>query len=74
MPIEPDDADLPVHLEPPTILNLKAEDISTVVWATGYTGDFSWLPGSLLDARPGSPGRPGSTLPARACGTSGCVG
>lgn len=29
--------------EPPTVLNLREAGISTVIWATGYRYDFSWI-------------------------------
>jgi putative flavoprotein involved in K+ transport len=48
--VEPDDADTPVELDPPTALDLRAVAVRTVVWCTGYTGDFSWLPPALRDA------------------------
>lgn len=35
-------------------LDLALAGIRTVIWATGFTGNFSWLPGSLL-GRDGSP-------------------
>ena len=31
-------------------LNIRNEDISSVVWATGYTCDFSWIKLPVLDA------------------------
>jgi putative flavoprotein involved in K+ transport len=34
----------------PAVLDLKAEDIRTVVWATGYRRDYSWLRVPVLDA------------------------
>jgi putative flavoprotein involved in K+ transport len=46
-PAEPDEADAPVTLNPPLSLNLVHEGGTTVVWCTGYTGDFSWLDQSL---------------------------
>ena len=53
-PVEPDDADTPVELSPPMALDLGTVPVGSVVWCTGYTGDFSWLPPALLD----SDGRP----------------
>lgn len=35
----------------PRELNLKADGIRTVVWATGYQRDYSWLRLPVLDAR-----------------------
>jgi putative flavoprotein involved in K+ transport len=49
-PVEPDDADTPIELDPPTVLELRAVAVGSVVWCTGYTGDFSWLPPALRDA------------------------
>lgn len=47
-PAEPDDADGPVDLDPPAALDLG--EIGSVVWCTGFTGDFSWLDPALLGA------------------------
>jgi cation diffusion facilitator CzcD-associated flavoprotein CzcO len=33
-PIEPDEADVPVHLDPPTQLQFREHDITSVVWCT----------------------------------------
>jgi putative flavoprotein involved in K+ transport len=49
-PAEPDDADTPVELHPPMALDLRTIPVGSVVWCTGYTGDFSWLPPALLNA------------------------
>jgi putative flavoprotein involved in K+ transport len=46
---EPDDNDAPVDLDTPTSLDLRAEEIGSVVWCTGFTGDFSWLDPALVD-------------------------
>ena len=46
----------------PSLDLLGAENITTVVWATGYTGDFSWLPPALLDAS-GLPRHAGTAAP-----------
>jgi putative flavoprotein involved in K+ transport len=48
-PIEPDDTDAAVQLDPPTTLDMRDHDIGSVVWCTGFTGDFSWLNPSMLD-------------------------
>jgi putative flavoprotein involved in K+ transport len=45
--VEPDPAGLPVTLDPPTTLD--AGDVGSVIWCTGYRGDFSWLDPSLRD-------------------------
>jgi len=49
-PVETDDADTPIELDPPTALGLRAVAVGSVVWCTGYTGDFSLLPQALRDA------------------------
>jgi len=43
---------VPVRPAPaPTSLDLRAEGIRTVVWATGYTRSYDWLKVPVLDAR-----------------------
>lgn len=49
-PVEPDDADAPIDLDPPTTLDFRTAGVGAVVWCTGYTGDFSWLPPALVNA------------------------
>jgi putative flavoprotein involved in K+ transport len=49
-PPESDGAGAPVELNPPMTLDLRAHEIASVVWCTGFTGDFSWLDPALLDA------------------------
>jgi putative flavoprotein involved in K+ transport len=49
-PAEPDETDAPAELDPPTEIDLKAGEISSIVWCTGFTGDFSWLDPGLRDA------------------------
>jgi putative flavoprotein involved in K+ transport len=49
-PAEPDDTDAPVGLDPPMSLDLRAEEVGSVVWCTGFTGDFSWLDPTMVDA------------------------
>lgn len=61
-PSDPDGTDLPVDLTPPTALNLRDEDINSVVWCTGFTGDFSWLTPELVGAG-GQPRRDGVSGP-----------
>jgi putative flavoprotein involved in K+ transport len=58
-PVVPGPADLPVALDPPGILDLRTAGIGSVVWCTGYTGDFSWLDPDLLD-HGGRPRRDGA--------------
>ena len=46
-PLEEDAADMPdvdaKCVSPLRQLNLREAGVSTVIWATGFTGDFSWL-------------------------------
>jgi putative flavoprotein involved in K+ transport len=48
-PAEPDDHDAPIDLDPPSSLDLRAQEVGSVVWCTGFTGDFSWLDPALVD-------------------------
>ena len=53
-PFAPDEADeLYVATSTPTELDVARDGIGAVIWATGFTGDYSWLdvPGVSLDAR-----------------------
>jgi putative flavoprotein involved in K+ transport len=45
---EPDDADVPVDLDFPATLDFA--EIESVVWCTGFAGDFSWLDPALVKA------------------------
>ena len=58
--VEPDPADGPVTIDPPTTLD--ARDVGSVIWCTGYRGDFSWLDPSLRDDA-GQPRRLGAAGP-----------
>jgi putative flavoprotein involved in K+ transport len=53
-PLEDDPADAPDPqaecVSPLQRLNLVEAKVSTVVWATGFTGDFSWLHLPVIDA------------------------
>lgn len=49
-PAEPDDTGPPVNLTSPMALHLRTHEITSVVWCTGFTGDFSWLDPALVDA------------------------
>jgi putative flavoprotein involved in K+ transport len=49
-PFEADPTDAPVALDPPATLDLRAEEIGSVIWCTGFGGDFSYLDPALLDA------------------------
>ncbi|HKB27896.1 MAG TPA: hypothetical protein VKC59_02640, partial [Candidatus Limnocylindrales bacterium] len=53
-PPEPDAGDVP-HPDPsgvrsPSHVDLDAEGISTVIWTTGFSGDFGYLPSAALDS------------------------
>lgn len=48
-PAEPDDHDTPIDLDPPASLDLRAGQVASVVWCTGFSGDFSWLDPALVD-------------------------
>ena len=43
--------DPPCVTDPILRLDLRAEGITTIIWATGFTFDFSWLHVGALDAR-----------------------
>ena len=62
-PAEPDDHDAPVDLEPPMSLDLRAEEVGSVVWCTGFSGDFSWLDPTLVDVD-GQPRHEDAAAPA----------
>jgi putative flavoprotein involved in K+ transport len=49
-PAEPDEHDAHVDLDPPVSLDLRAEGVGSVVWCTGFGGDFSWLDPALAGA------------------------
>jgi putative flavoprotein involved in K+ transport len=51
--LDPAEPVAPVRLaaRPPRRLDLHAERITTVVWATGYRRDYSWLAVPVLDPR-----------------------
>jgi len=55
-PVEPDEHDAPVNLDPPGSLDLRAEEVGAVVWCTGFGGDFSFIDPSLVTAE-GTPRR-----------------
>jgi putative flavoprotein involved in K+ transport len=62
-PAEPDDTDEPVDLRPPGSLDLRADEVASVVWCTGFTGDFAWLDPALAGAD-GQPRRQDAAAPA----------
>ena len=51
--VEPDERFAPTRVEesPPLVLDLARERIGTVIWATGYEPDHSWLHVPVLDHR-----------------------
>jgi putative flavoprotein involved in K+ transport len=55
LPEEPEARELredPESIITPTLsLDLARTGITTIIWATGFTMDYSWLPGEALDAR-----------------------
>jgi putative flavoprotein involved in K+ transport len=53
-PAEPDEHDVPVDLDPPASLDLRAEQVAAVVWCTGFGGDFCFIDPALVaaDGRP----------------------
>jgi putative flavoprotein involved in K+ transport len=59
---EPGGADAP---DPPATLDLQAAGIASVVWATGYGWDLTWLRAPVLDAE---------GAPLNAAGLSPCSG
>jgi hypothetical protein len=48
-PAVPDAHDQPVALDPPSRIDLASEQVASVVWCTGFTGDFAFLDPALLD-------------------------
>jgi len=48
-PTQPDDHDAPVHLDPPVSLDLRAEEITSVVWCTGFAGDAATVADAVRD-------------------------
>lgn len=53
-PLGPDNSADRAHPDPlsipsPTELDLEAAGVTSVIWTTGFTGDFGYLPGSIVD-------------------------
>ncbi|MBA2714379.1 MAG: NAD(P)-binding domain-containing protein [Rubrobacteraceae bacterium] len=48
-PPEPDDSGEPVNLRSRTVLDLEAAEVASIIWCTGFTGDFSWVHLPVLD-------------------------
>jgi putative flavoprotein involved in K+ transport len=65
-PAEPDEHDVPIELDPPSSLDLRAEEVAAVVWCTGFAGDFSFLPPDLVDDG-GRPRHEEGVAPAPGC-------
>lgn len=42
-PAEPDESGGPVAVEVGTALDFQAAGVNSVIWCTGFTGDFSWV-------------------------------
>ncbi|MDQ0734488.1 flavin-containing monooxygenase [Arthrobacter agilis] len=59
----PDGAGEPIALDPPPRLRLGSTGIGSVIWCTGYTGAFHWLPDDLTDSA-GAPLHQGTASPA----------
>jgi putative flavoprotein involved in K+ transport len=53
-PTEPDPSDVPhpdaASVRSPTEIDVDREGIASVIWTTGFTGDFGYLPRAALDA------------------------
>ncbi|MFL6190065.1 MAG: hypothetical protein ACJ75E_09485 [Actinomycetes bacterium] len=47
---EPDEHDAPIDLDPPASLDLRAERVGSVVWCSGFDGDFSFIDPALVAA------------------------
>ncbi|MCY7405082.1 MAG: NAD(P)/FAD-dependent oxidoreductase [Cryobacterium sp.] len=60
---EPDTGSQTVVLNAPRQLSLGHADIGSVIWGTGYTGDFRWLGPDLIDSE-GIALRRGAASPA----------
>jgi putative flavoprotein involved in K+ transport len=73
-PAEPAEPDAPVDLDPPSSLDLHADEVASVVWCTGFSGDFSWLDPALVDTDGHPATRTAPPRPRPASGTSGCAG
>ncbi|MGZ8801829.1 MAG: hypothetical protein ACXWZL_04200, partial [Mycobacterium sp.] len=50
LPDEPDEAAGPIEIDPPRTLDLRVARVGSIIWSTGFTGDFTWLPTDLVDA------------------------
>lgn len=50
-PAEAEDADTPFPVRDGAELDLRDEDVTSIVWCTGMRGSHAWLPAELLDDR-----------------------
>ena len=48
-PPEPDDAGELVNLQSQTVLDMDTAGMASIIWCTGFTGDFSWVHLPVLD-------------------------
>jgi putative flavoprotein involved in K+ transport len=48
-PAEPDESGGPVAVEVGTALDFQAAGVTSIVWCTGFTGDFSWVHRPVLN-------------------------
>jgi putative flavoprotein involved in K+ transport len=48
-PAEPDEGGGSVDVGPRTAMNLDDAGVSSIIWCTGFTGDFSWVRLPVLD-------------------------
>jgi putative flavoprotein involved in K+ transport len=55
-----DESGGPVDLEQRTVLDLDASGVASIIWCTGFTGDFSWVHLPVLDGA-GQPKHDGGT-------------
>jgi putative flavoprotein involved in K+ transport len=48
-PAKPDESGGPVAVEVATVLDFEAAGVASIIWCTGFTGDFSWVHLPVLD-------------------------
>jgi putative flavoprotein involved in K+ transport len=60
LPPGSDEGGGPVDLEARTVLDLDAAGVASIIWCTGFTGDFSWVHLPVLDGA-GQPKHHGGT-------------
>jgi len=49
LPDELDEAAGLIELDPPRTLDLRAANVCSIIWCTGYSGDYTWLPEDFVD-------------------------